>query len=83
MPGHVQKARKEFGHQMTAKHQSSPYPHVQKKYGAKVQYVPHPDQSPPINKEGKKFIEVCRKFLYLCQAVDLAILTALSALAAQ
>ena len=84
MPGYVKKARKEFGHKMPAKRQNSPYPHVPVKYGAKVQYAPKVDQSAPLDKDGKKYIQkVCGKFLYLGRAVDLTILVALSAIAAQ
>jgi hypothetical protein len=40
-----------------------------------------PDDSPPLNKAGKKFIqEVMGVFLYLAQAVNSMILTLLSAL---
>ena len=69
---------------MLAKQQNTPYLHVPVKYGAKVQYAPVTDQSTPLDKEGKKFIQkVCGKFLYLGRVVNLTILVALSAITAQ
>ena len=84
MPGYVSKARKEFGHEMPRKKQDSPYPVLPTTYGAKAQYPERPDDSPPLDKEGKHFIQrVNGKFLYLGRAVDLTILAAVSALASQ
>ena len=84
MPGYVGKARKEFGHEMPTRRQDLPYPHTAPKYGAKVQYATPLDESPLLDKDGKKFIQkVNGKFLYLGRAVDLTILTALSSLASQ
>ena len=84
MPGYVGKARKEFGHEMPTRQQDLPYLHTAPKYGAKVQYAKPLDKSSLLNKDGKKFIQkVNGKFLYLGRAVDLTILTALSALASQ
>jgi len=84
MPGYVAKARKEFGHDMPTRVQRSPYPHTPPQYGAKRQLAELPDSSPLLDEKGKKFIQkVNGKFLYLGRAVDLTILTALSALASQ
>jgi hypothetical protein len=64
--------------------QIQPHPHVHKTYGAKVQYAKEPDDSVPLNKLGKKFIqEVTGVFLFLARAVDLTMLTPLSALASE
>jgi hypothetical protein len=58
--------------------------HVKKTYGAKVQHGNPPNTSPLLNKAGKNFIpEVMGVFLYLARAVDLMMLTALSALASE
>ncbi len=55
--------------------------HVKKMYSAKVQHANLPDDSPPLNKAGNKFIkEVMGVFLYLAWAVDSTMLTVLSAL---
>jgi hypothetical protein len=49
-----------------------------------VQYVKEPDDSIPLDKLGKKFIqEVTGVFLYLARAVDSTMLTPLSALASE
>jgi hypothetical protein len=41
-------------------------------------------QSPPLNKQDKKFIQqVCGKFLFLGRAVDSTLLTPISAIASQ
>ncbi len=53
-------------------------------YGAKQQYSQENDNSPALNKAGKKFIqEVCGVFLFLARAVDGGLLPALSSLASQ
>jgi hypothetical protein len=52
--------------------------------GAKKQYSQVEDDSPALNKAGKKFNhEVCRVFLYLARAVDERLLPLLSSLASQ
>ncbi len=64
--------------------QDQPHPHVKKQYGAKVQHAKPHDNTPPLNKAGRKFIqEVTGVFLYLAQAVDLTMLTPLSTLASK
>ncbi len=51
-------------------------------YGAKKQYSQVEDNSPALDKAGKKFIqEVCRVFLFLAQAVNGGLLPLLSSLA--
>ena len=78
------KARQEFGHEMPTRQQDLPYPHTPPKYGAKKQYAEAPDESPLLNKEGKKFIQqVAGKFLYLGRAVDSTLPTPLSAIASK
>jgi hypothetical protein len=59
-------------------------PSRQKEYGAKEQFAKLPDDAPPLDKAGKKFIqEVTGVFLYLARAVDGTMLTPLSALASE
>ena len=58
MPGYVAKALKRFHHQKTTKLQHQPYPHTPVKYGEKVQYAAPVDNSPELDKAGKKFIQV-------------------------
>ncbi len=80
----VEKALKRFQHPPPIVLQDQLYQHVKKRYGAKVQLANPLNTSPPLDKAGKKFIqEVTGVFLYLAQAVDLTMLTALSSLASK
>jgi len=84
MPNYVSKALTRFQHPPPLKPQDQPYPHVKPNYGAKTQYASPDDDSPPLDKAGKKFIqEVCGVFLFLARGVDGGLLPALSALASQ
>jgi hypothetical protein len=84
MPGYVAKALKRFHHQKPTKLQHQPYPHAPVKYREKVQYAAPVDNSPELDKAGKKFIqEVTGTFLFYARAVDATMLTALSSLAAE
>jgi hypothetical protein len=84
MPSYIEKARKRFQHPPPIIPRDQPHQHVKKTYGAKVQHAYPPNTSPPLDKAGKKFIqEVTGVFLYLAQAVDLTMLTALSAIASK
>ena len=59
-------------------------PDVTPNYGAKVQYSPEDDDSPPLNKEDTKYIQaVAGTLLYYGRAVDNTILTSLSAVATE
>jgi hypothetical protein len=80
MPGYVRKALTCFQHKPPAKRQDQPYPHIKPNYGAKQQYSQENDNSPALNKAGKKFIGL---FLFLARAVDGGLLPALSSLASQ
>ncbi len=61
-----------------------PYPHVAPQYGAKIQYTPDADNSPPLNKEATKYIQaVAGTLLHYGRAVDNTILPALSAIATE
>jgi hypothetical protein len=82
MPGYLAKALQWFNHPTPAKQQNSPHPHIAPKYGAKVQYSPEDDNSPPLNKEDMKYIQaVAGTLLYNGRAVDNTIVTSLSAVA--
>jgi hypothetical protein len=82
MPRYVHKALTCFQHPTPAKQQDQPYPHVKPNYGSKKQNAQEEDNSPALDKAGKKFIqEVCRVFLFLVWAVDRGLLPALSSLA--
>ena len=47
MPGFLAKTLQQFNHPTLAKQQNSPHPHVTPNYGAKLQYSPEDDNSPP------------------------------------
>jgi hypothetical protein len=84
MPNYVGNALKRFQHPPLIVPQDQPHPHVQKNYGAKVQHAKDPDDSPPLDYAGKKYIqEVTRVFLFLTQVVDPSMLTPLSAFASK
>jgi hypothetical protein len=84
MPKYIENALKRFQHPPPIVKQNQPHPHVHKTYGAKVQYAKEPDDSVPLDKLGKKFIqEVTGVFLFLARAVDSTMLTPLSALASE
>jgi hypothetical protein len=84
MPGYLAKALQRFEHPKPAKQQISLHPHIAPNYGAKVQYQPEDDNSPPLNKEGTKYIQaVAGTLLYYRRAVDNTILTSLSAVATE
>jgi hypothetical protein len=84
MPNYVNKALTRFQHTPPQKWQDQPYPHVKPTYGAKKQYSQVEDNSPALDKAGKKFIQEVRGvFLYLARAVDGGLLPALSSLASQ
>ena len=52
-------------------------------YGAKKQYATKESSAPPLDKAGKKYIQVCGKFLFLGRAVDSTLLCPISAIASQ
>jgi len=84
MPAYVENALKRFQHPFPVVPQNQPHPHVHKTYGAKVQHANAPDNSNPLDKLGKKFIqEITGVFLFLARAVDSTMLTPLSALASK
>jgi hypothetical protein len=65
MPLYVEKALKWFQHPPLTVLQDQPHQHVKKTYGPKVPHANLPDDSPLLNKAGKKFIqEVTGVFLY-------------------
>jgi hypothetical protein len=81
MPLYLKNALKQFQHPPLIVPQDQPHPHIKKQYGAKVQHAKPPDNTPLLDKAGKKFIhEVPSVFLFLARAVDLTMLTPLSTL---
>ncbi len=81
MPLYTKNGLKQFQHPPPIMPQDQVHPHVHKTYGAKVQHAKANDNSPPLDKVGKKFIqEVTGVFLFLARAVDSTMLTPLSAI---
>ncbi len=84
MPSYVEKALKRFQHPPPIILQDQLHQQVKKTYGAKVQHANVPDDSPPLHKAGKKFIqEVTGVSSYLAQAGNSKMLTMLSTLASK
>jgi hypothetical protein len=83
MPNYLNKALVQFQHTPPQKRQDQPHP-CQGHIWGKKQNSQAEDDSPTLDKAGKKFIqEVCRVFLYLALAVDGGLLPLLSSLASQ
>jgi len=51
MPGYLSKAMQRFKHPTPAKQQNAPHPHIAPNYGAKVQFSPEDDDSPPLTRK--------------------------------
>ena len=84
MLDYVPAALKRFNHVAPNKPQDQPYPHTKPKHGQKVQCAKGADDSPPLSKADKKFVqEVVGVFLYYARAVDLTMLAALGSLASE
>jgi hypothetical protein len=84
MPEYVTNPLKRFQHPPPPVRQDQPHPHIAKLYGAKEQHANPINDSPPLDKAGKKFIqEVTGVFFFLARAVNLTMLTPLSALASE
>jgi hypothetical protein len=84
MPKYIENGLKRFQHPPPIVKQNQLHPHVHKTYRAKMQYAKELDDSVPLDKMGKKFIqEVTGVFLFLARAVDSTMLTPLSALASE
>jgi hypothetical protein len=84
MPGYLNKALQRFKHEKPKSKQNSPHPHVAPQYGLKQQFTEEPNTSPPLGKEGAKYVQaVTGTLLYYARAVDNTILTALSAIATE
>jgi hypothetical protein len=56
MPSYIEKALKRFQHPPPIVPQDQQHQHIKKMYGAKVSLANPLNTSPPLDKEGKKFI---------------------------
>jgi hypothetical protein len=83
MAPYLQKALRQFDNITPTQRQDSPYPHIEPKYGAKVQFAEY-DTSEPVGADGQKHVQqVTGKFNWYARAVDGTMLTPISALTAQ
>jgi hypothetical protein len=84
MPKYIAKALERVQHPKPKQPQNSPHPCTITIYGAKtMQYVEQVDDTPLLDKEGKKYVQlVTGTLLYYARAVDPTLLVPLSAIAA-
>ncbi len=76
MPGYVEQALTQFGHDIPKQLQHQPHKHTVPTYGAMVQYAKAEDVTQLLLKEEKKFIQqVLGTFLYYRRAVNSTMLT--------
>jgi hypothetical protein len=74
---------RQFDNITPTQHQDSPYPHVEPKYGAKVQFTKY-DTSKPVGADGQKHVQqVTGKFNWYARVVDGIMLTPVSMQTAQ
>ncbi len=84
MLDYIPKALTRFQHPTPRIPQHQLNPHVKPTYGAKAQYTEDVDSSPPLDKQGKKYVqEVIGTLLYYARCVDNTMLPALGFLATQ
>jgi hypothetical protein len=84
MPGYLDKAMTRFNHKPPLKIQNSPHRHIDITYGARMQLVDEPVESPPLSNDDTKYIQaVLGTLLYYGRAVDPTILPALSSIATE
>ena len=84
MLDYIPKSLTRFQHPTPCIPQHQPYPHVKPTYGTKAQYTEDVDSSPPLDKQGKKYIqEVIGMLLHYARCVDNTMLPALRSLTTQ
>jgi hypothetical protein len=83
MKPYLDKSLRQFDNVIPKKRQHSPYPHVEKTYGAKQQFAEYDESAPVGDKEKKHIQKVTGKFLWYGRGVDGTILTPLSAIGAK
>ena len=84
MPNYVSKQLIRYRHKAPKRPQNCPYDPPPRVYGKKSQEMPKEKASPPVSDDEKKYIQqVVGSFLYYARAVDMTILHALSAIAAE
>jgi len=83
MAPYLQKDLRQFDNIVPTKRHDSPYPHIEKKYGAKQQYAEY-DTSAPVGKDEQKHAQqVTGKFNWYARGANGTLLTPISALSAK
>ena len=83
MPNYVNKNLTKYKHKKPKRPQYSPYEPAPRNYGKQSNQKLDEEESPPVGEDKKKFIQqVLGSFLYYARAVDVTILHALNAIAA-
>ena len=84
MPDYIDEAFTRFKHLRPRHPQDQPHPHVPPNFGAKQEFAEHRDDSPLLDKAGKKYIQqVVGTLLYYARAADCTMLAALGSIATQ
>ena len=84
MPGYYTEGLTRCHHEAPGRLMDQLHKHVQRIYGAAVQYAKDVDTSPKLGSEDKIFIQqVTGTFLYYAHTVDATILVALSVIASE
>ena len=84
MPGYTKSNLQRFNHPIPNKRQDSSLTHTPPNYGAKLKYTKEPDTQKPLNDEERKFIQrFSGTLLYLTHAVEINLLTSISAITSQ
>ena len=82
MPGYITKALAQFAHPAPKKPQHQPHPHMERTYGATIQYAKAPDTAPPLPATNKTYIQqVLGVLIYYGRAVNSTALVALGSIA--
>jgi hypothetical protein len=82
MPGYIKKKLREYGHLFPEWVQNCPYSPEPTKYCATAQEPLPTNTSPPLDAKGiKKIQKIVGSILYYAQAVEMAVLMALSLIA--
>lgn len=84
MPGYIERALQRFQHPIPDRPQHAPHAWTKPNYGAKIQYSPETDDTPPLDaKDTKRVQEILGTLLYYARAVDSTMLAAIGTLASQ
>jgi hypothetical protein len=84
IPGYIERALQRFQHPIPQRPQHAPHAWVKPHYGAKTQYAPLADTSPPLDAaDTKRLQEVLGTLLFYARAIDSTMLAAIGSIASQ